>query len=206
MRTAMAPVKLVPVMVNTVPGPPVVGVKLVMVGTAAAEKSVTAAPFNVRAVAHVRLVPVRVTVVPTAPLVDVKLVMLGAGVTTPAAGANADPRNAALAPLTAVGKAMDCTSMPPGVYSSKKTAVADPLSAAAPSPTRATTTLPGAKGSGRSPRRPQQEQHRQASQQTYCAEVFQEKNGENENKIKNDNSMGSAQSKSIGRVRHVMES
>ena len=36
MLTAVAPVKLVPVMVTVVPGPPVVGVKLVMVGAGGA--------------------------------------------------------------------------------------------------------------------------------------------------------------------------
>jgi hypothetical protein len=51
-----------------------------------------------------------------------------------------------LAPMTAVGSAIVCTSTPAGVYSSRKRAVAALVSAAAPVPTRETIRLPGVMG------------------------------------------------------------
>ena len=47
-----------------------------------------------------------------------------------------------LAPATEVGSAIDCTSVPDALYSSRNTAVAAPLSAALPSPTLSTTMSP----------------------------------------------------------------
>ena len=46
------------------------------------------------------------------------------------------------APTADVGRAIDCTSVPDGVYSSRNTAVAPLLSAELPSPTRTTTMSP----------------------------------------------------------------
>ena len=52
-----------------------------------------------------------------------------------------------LLPATAVGKAMVCTKVPVGVYSNRKVAAAEPLVvAAAASPMRTTTMLPGVNG------------------------------------------------------------
>ena len=55
---------------------------------------------------------------------------------------------ARLVPLSAVGRAMRCTSWPPSVYSATKTGVAAEVRAAEPSPTTATATLPGVKATG----------------------------------------------------------
>ena len=54
-----------------------------------------------------------------------------------------------LLPLTELGRAIVCTSVPAGVYSSRKTSAAAADSGADPSPTRATTRLPGLNGAAK---------------------------------------------------------
>src|SRR6476469_4182382 len=102
--TAVAPVRLVPVIVTAVPAPPLVGLKMVIVGVGPgsvklvllvtvigpvlapagtvvliwvgeATVKVALVPLKATAVAPVRLVPVIVTAVPAAPVVGLKLVI-----------------------------------------------------------------------------------------------------------------------------------
>src|SRR3989442_1377873 len=78
--TAVAPVKFVPLIVTLVPTPPLVGVKLAIVGAGTTVK-VAALPLNVTAVAPVKFVPLIFFFVPPPPLVGVKLAIAGAGPT-----------------------------------------------------------------------------------------------------------------------------
>src|SRR6185295_7119745 len=77
-RTAVAPVKFVPLIVTPVPTGPLAGVKLVIVGAGVTVKLAALTPLNRTAVAPVKFMPLIVTLVPTGPLAGVKLVIVGA--------------------------------------------------------------------------------------------------------------------------------